>query len=778
MTSAATMSSSSEEGKNLPVHGARSVSFDGGDDNGNGHIDDQAGGWGHFISSPQAQADISISISPPKKDNATEKTLSDRRDSLNYLSTRTILSTATAASTKGTVSTGETAPRALAAAASSSKAKHRMMGNVGIKPEQLPVAKLKLPVAPALSQSQAMTPEKSLLGGAPSSARIRTRSSGMRRNVFSQPDLTSLSQLAQALAENDITAPESASPMRRKLSQKLSSMKSDEVGMRQVPSCPDFGSLARTRQRVQSMGGLTFSEAKSMLWKLRFEGWLVKRGFSFRKAWKRRRVQLAGRNISYFTSQNDQWENKPRGKLELTKNTIVEACDEDQFEGKPYCFRIVPGHGRAEGAGGAPSWFDSVKSFFRGGGKAEAEATARRGRNIHGVWFLEAGSDVERDAWIGSIKRSIALINRVEAPPTLSGVGTIHDHYCIGEVVGAGRFGYVREAIARFTQEMFVVKAINKTKNVSTTRLAKVLGNEIRVMRKVTRETGENPHFMHILQAYEDTFMVYLVLDGMFGGTLEERIRASPGGCLSELRTSMIVKQLSSALDRLEGVGVVLCDLRPSNVLFTSRECWDVKIAEFGRAVLVRSVSEMDKLQREKKLKQKEQLKARSGRASTITAEELAKMEGGAKDPQTRKKSNSASNARQRIKSIRAPVHMLGKNVPGGLDPAYVAPEIVGSKTYSFACDVWALGCTTYTMLSGRPPFQFDQTSTKPLRPEMIFVRLMKGISPDQIMRDLRDVSADAVKMVLAMTAFEPTRRISAKVIRSSTFVTRALVVP
>ena len=218
-----------------------------------------------------------------------------------------------------------------------------------------------------------------------------------------------------------------------------------------------------------------------MLWNLKFEGWLSKRGFSYRMAWKRRRVQLAGRMISYFTSQDDQWKNKPRGNLELTKNTSVESCYGDEFAGRPYCFRVFPGGAASACASADSSWIaTAVKSLFTSS-------------NDKKVWLFEANTEMERDAWISAIKRSIALINRVEAPPTLSGVGSIHDHYCIGDVVGLGRFGFVREAVARFTQEKYAVKAVNKTKNVGTTKLAKVLGNEIRIMRKVTRATSEHP---------------------------------------------------------------------------------------------------------------------------------------------------------------------------------------------------------------------------------------------------------------------------------------------
>ncbi|TKR65020.1 hypothetical protein L596_025484 [Steinernema carpocapsae] len=48
--------------------------------------------------------------------------------------------------------------------------------------------------------------------------------------------------------------------------------------------------------------------------------------------------------------------------------------------------------------------------------------------------------------------------------------------------------------------------------------------------------------------------------------------------------------------------------------------------------------------------------------------------------------------------------------------PNYMAPEILEKKPYSFGVDLWALGCTIYGMLCGRPPFDggvLDKTAKK-----------------------------------------------------------------
>lgn len=37
--------------------------------------------------------------------------------------------------------------------------------------------------------------------------------------------------------------------------------------------------------------------------------------------------------------------------------------------------------------------------------------------------------------------------------------------------------------------------------------------------------------------------------------------------------------------------------------------------------------------------------------------------------------------------------------------PGYIAPEILRAKTYTFACDIWSLGCILFILVVGRRPF-------------------------------------------------------------------------
>ncbi len=43
--------------------------------------------------------------------------------------------------------------------------------------------------------------------------------------------------------------------------------------------------------------------------------------------------------------------------------------------------------------------------------------------------------------------------------------------------------------------------------------------------------------------------------------------------------------------------------------------------------------------------------------------------------------------------------------------PQYIAPEIFNNKGYDSSVDWWSLGCLTYEMLNGNPPFIFDKNN-------------------------------------------------------------------
>ena len=90
------------------------------------------------------------------------------------------------------------------------------------------------------------------------------------------------------------------------------------------------------------------------------------------------------------------------------------------------------------------------------------------------IWYFSCKSENERDQWMCLLKRAIKLIKRCDdTRPTLSGMGSIHDHYIIGNVLGVGRFGVVREGANKHTKQLCAIKIINKKKHIRTQQAEK-----------------------------------------------------------------------------------------------------------------------------------------------------------------------------------------------------------------------------------------------------------------------------------------------------------------
>ncbi|EQC31429.1 PLK protein kinase [Saprolegnia diclina VS20] len=53
--------------------------------------------------------------------------------------------------------------------------------------------------------------------------------------------------------------------------------------------------------------------------------------------------------------------------------------------------------------------------------------------------------------------------------------------------------------------------------------------------------------------------------------------------------------------------------------------------------------------------------------------------------------------------------HALPSTICG--TPNFIAPEVLLGKPYSYAADLWSIGCIVYTLLTGHPPFQGDSVS-------------------------------------------------------------------
>ena len=155
-----------------------------------------------------------------------------------------------------------------------------------------------------------------------------------------------------------------------------------------------------------------------------------------------------------------------------------------------------------------------------------------------------------------------------------------------------------------------------------------------------------HPNIAAIYGAGEAHDEHFLVLELIEGQTLDVRLRSRPIPITNAL---MVAKQIVDALAAAHAKGIVHRDLKPANVGFATPD--HVKVLDFGLA------------------------KAIHGDLIDVLRD--------------------------------AKIHVASGGTPRGT-PAYLSPEQIDGRPADERSDVWAFGCTFFTMLTRRRPFQLQ----------------------------------------------------------------------
>ena len=210
--------------------------------------------------------------------------------------------------------------------------------------------------------------------------------------------------------------------------------------------------------------------------------------------------------------------------------------------------------------------------------------------------------------------------------------------------IGEGAFGAVYKAKNRDTGELLALKKIPKRFTDVT-----AFQNEINALMRI-RDNGGHPGICDLNENYEDENYYYLLLDFVSGGELFDHLIAM--GAYSEKDAARLVREVASALSFLHGIGIVHGDLKPENLMLSTKRKEDssVKLVDFGCATDVEDANHDT-------------------------------------DP------NSSTR---------------------GKTPAYCPPEILNKvrESISPAMDIWSLGIILYIMLTGLHPFDLNANAT------------------------------------------------------------------
>lgn len=235
-----------------------------------------------------------------------------------------------------------------------------------------------------------------------------------------QHSFARLSEPKKSLSTTDLTSlPSSAHDS------KLVSRRSKRFSSHSFVDLSELHSEKANREAEFGKGPkpMLLSEAKVALYSHGKIGVLSKRGFRFFRRWVKRVVCLRGRMLAYgkigcaLSGGCISW---PRGSIELTSAARIRLLS-------------------------SPAWSFAIEM---GDGSP--------------AWELSAQTEEQRALWLEAITKSIRLIERCSGPATLRGLGSVFDHFEIGQVLGKGRFGVVRRCVNISTGAAYAVKVVNK----------------------------------------------------------------------------------------------------------------------------------------------------------------------------------------------------------------------------------------------------------------------------------------------------------------------------
>ncbi|CAM9786347.1 unnamed protein product [Ectocarpus sp. 6 AP-2014] len=147
--------------------------------------------------------------------------------------------------------------------------------------------------------------------------------------------------------------------------------------------------------------------------------------------------------------------------------------------------------------------------------------------------------------------------------------------YTLGEVLGMGGFGVVREGTHKPDGEVLAVKVISR----DAVKDMDALAQEVDTLRRL-----DHHQVVRFIDFYEEPQTFFLVLEKVPGGELFDRIVAE--GKFTEESARACMRSLLEALAYCHSQKIAHRDIKPENILFASLDAKDrtVKLTDFGLA--------------------------------------------------------------------------------------------------------------------------------------------------------------------------------------------------
>ncbi|KAI1787438.1 Pkinase-domain-containing protein [Ganoderma leucocontextum] len=171
----------------------------------------------------------------------------------------------------------------------------------------------------------------------------------------------------------------------------------------------------------------------------------------------------------------------------------------------------------------------------------------------------------------------------------------LHKHYDVQHELGKGSFATVMKALHRAEDKWYAVKMIHAShlrRNLNSLSESETkpedkkgtLAREISILERL-----QHRNICQLKEVFFEPYSISLVLEWAPGGDLLDYIINKNG--LSEPETKYLTFQICDALAYVHAQGIAHRDLKPENVLLTDDNPPVVKVADFGLAKVIDSMT-------------------------------------------------------------------------------------------------------------------------------------------------------------------------------------------
>lgn len=149
----------------------------------------------------------------------------------------------------------------------------------------------------------------------------------------------------------------------------------------------------------------------------------------------------------------------------------------------------------------------------------------------------------------------------------------LHNKYAIAEELSRGQFGIIHRCVDTTSEKTYMAKFI------------KVRGADQAIVKKeiATLNLAKHTNFLLLHQSFESPEELVMIYDFISGTDIFERLNSADFE-LNEREIVNYIRQICSALEFLHAESYGHFDIRPENIIYTTRTSSNVKIIELGQS--------------------------------------------------------------------------------------------------------------------------------------------------------------------------------------------------